>query len=159
MFAYDTGIIGGVLNLGSFLNDFGYDPNDKNGVSQLSSLATSVLQGGAFFGSLAVPYFSKAWGRRRALVLAALFFESGTVMQVVNSHSIRVFLAGRVVSGIGVGAATAVVPVYCAEMAPKSIRGRLGSCFQLFFAIGVLVSYWVDYAVKVCKPLEFRKYD
>lgn len=31
-------------------------------------------------------------------------------------------------------------------MAPKEIRGMLGSCFQLFFATGVRVSYWVDYA-------------
>jgi len=32
------------------------------------------------------------------------------------------------------------------EFAPKHLRGRLGACFQLFFASGVCVSYWVDYA-------------
>ena len=39
--------------------------------------------------------------------------------------------------------------MFSAEMAPKEIRGKLGSCFQLFFATGVAVSYWVDYAVQV----------
>jgi hypothetical protein len=33
-------------------------------------------------------------------------------------------------------------------MAPKQIRGKLGSCFQLFFATGVCISYWVDYAAQ-----------
>ncbi|MCJ1292043.1 hypothetical protein MMC34_003593 [Xylographa carneopallida] len=58
------------------------------------------------------------------------------------------FYVGRVISGLGVGAATVLVPIYAAEMSPKEIRGRLGSCFQLFFAGGVCVSYWVDYAVE-----------
>ena len=39
--------------------------------------------------------------------------------------------------------------MFSAEMAPKEIRGKLGACFQLFFATGVTVSYWVDYAVSV----------
>ena len=63
-------------------------------------------------------------------------------MQVVNTHSLPVFYVGRVISGLGVGAATVLVPMFSAEMAPKEIRGRLGSCFQLFFAGGVCVSYW-----------------
>lgn len=32
-------------------------------------------------------------------------------------------------------------------MAPKNIRGMLGSMFQFFFTLGVMTSYWVDYAV------------
>jgi hypothetical protein len=32
--------------------------------------------------------------------------------------------------------------MFSAEMAPKNMRGQLGSCFQLFFALGVCVSYW-----------------
>ena len=43
--------------------------------------------------------------------------------------------------------ATVMVPIYSAEMAPKEIRGQLGSMFQLFFTIGVMTSYWVDYGV------------
>ncbi|KAI1874706.1 hypothetical protein JX265_004914 [Neoarthrinium moseri] len=32
-------------------------------------------------------------------------------------------------------------------MAPKSIRGSLGSMFQFFFTLGVMTSYWIDYGV------------
>lgn len=69
-------------------------------------------------------------------------FEIGAIMQVVNSHSLALFYVGRVVSGLGVGAATVLIPIFAAEMAPKEVRGNLGSCFQLFFAGGVCVSYW-----------------
>lgn len=37
--------------------------------------------------------------------------------------------------------------MYAAEMSPKEIRGRLGACFQLFFALGVMIAYWTTYAV------------
>ena len=43
--------------------------------------------------------------------------------------------------------ATVIVPIYSAEMAPKEIRGQLGSLFQFFFTVGVMTSYWVDYGV------------
>lgn len=76
----------------------------------------------------------------------------GSILQVINSHKLGLFYAGRVISGFGVGGATVLVPMFSAEMAPKEIRGKLGACFQLFFATGVCVSYWVDYAVKAGIP-------
>lgn len=44
--------------------------------------------------------------------------------------------------------ATVLVPMFTAEMAPKNIRGQLGSMFQFFFTLGVMTSYWVDYGVQ-----------
>lgn len=43
--------------------------------------------------------------------------------------------------------ATVMIPMFSAEMAPKTIRGQLGSMFQFFFTLGVMTSYWVNYAV------------
>lgn len=80
--------------------------------------------------------------------LSSLIFCIGGVLQVVNTHSIGAFYAGRVISGFGVGAATVLVPMFSAEMAPKNLRGQLGSMFQVGFAFGVCVSYWVNYGVK-----------
>ena len=75
-------------------------------------------------------------------MVASVFFEIGAILQVINSHSLAQFYVGRVVAGLGVGAATVLIPIFAAEMSPKEIRGKLGSCFQLFFAGGVCVSYW-----------------
>ncbi len=146
LFAYDTGIVGGVLTLPSFQNDFRYTKSEK---TQVNSNCVSILQGGAFFGCFFIWPLTTWLGRRLAFVIASVVFCIGCIMQIVNSHSLGLFYAGRVISGLGTGAATVLVPIFSAEMAPKEIRGKLGSCFQLFFATGVCISYWVDYAAQV----------
>lgn len=87
------------------------------------------------------------FGRRWSIVLASTIFNIGAIIQTLNTHSLAAFYAARVISGVGVGMATVVIPAYSAEMAPKHIRGTLGSFFQFFFTMGVMTSYWVDYAV------------
>ena len=144
LFAYDTGIVGGVLTLPSFQRDFGYTEAEK---TQVNSNAVSVLQAGAFFGCFLIWPITNYLGRRRSLMKCSVVFLIGTVLQILNTHRLSYFYAGRVISGLGTGGATVLVPMFSAEMAPKEIRGKLGSCFQLFFATGVAVSYWIDYAV------------
>ncbi|KIM97446.1 hypothetical protein OIDMADRAFT_169245 [Oidiodendron maius Zn] len=145
LFAYDTGIVGGVLTLAAFERDFRYS---KAQATNINSNCVSILQAGAFFGCFLIWPITARFGRRWSIVLSSLVFCLGGILQVVNTHSIGAFYAGRVISGFGVGAATVLVPMFSAEMAPKNMRGQLGSCFQLFFALGVCVSYWVNYGVQ-----------
>jgi MFS family permease len=88
--------------------------------------------------------FTARFGRRWSIALASLIFEIDGIIQVFNTGFIGAFYAGRVIGGIGVGMATVLIPMYSAEMSPNSIRGRLGSCFQFFFTLGVMTSYWVS---------------
>lgn len=118
----------------------------------MNSNAVSILQGGAFFGCFLIWPFAKILGRRSGLILSSLIFTVGTILQVINAHTLGTFYAGRVIAGFGIGAATVLIPMYSAEMSPKEIRGRLGACFQLFFALGVMVAYWVTYAVAKHQP-------
>ncbi|KAJ5669530.1 MFS sugar transporter [Penicillium macrosclerotiorum] len=143
-FAFDTGVISGVLSLQSFQDDFGYTKAQKTNVN---SNAVSILQAGAFFGCFLVSPIAKFFGRRTGLIISSLVFTLGTILQVINSGTLGTFYAGRVIAGFGIGAATVLIPMYAAEMSPKEIRGRLGACFQLFFALGVMIAYWVTYAV------------
>ncbi|KAE8394875.1 general substrate transporter [Aspergillus alliaceus] len=145
LFAYDTGIIGGVLTLKSFQNSFRYTAKQK---STINSNSNSLLQAGAFFACFFVWPFTARFGRRWSIVLASAIFCVGAIIQVTPTHSVAAFYVARVVSGIGVGMATVIVPMYTSEMAPRSIRGRLGSFFQGFFVLGVFFSYWIDYAVE-----------
>ncbi|KAI4860006.1 putative MFS sugar transporter [Hypoxylon rubiginosum] len=144
LFAYDTGVVGGVLSLTSFQNDFRVTKANQPSVG---SNATSLLQAGAFFSCFFVWPFTSRFGRRWSIALASLIFSIGGIIQVVNTHSLAAFYVARVISGIGVGMATVIIPMYSAEMAPKHIRGQLGSMFQFFFTLGVMTSYWVDYGV------------
>ncbi|KAF4969975.1 hypothetical protein FSARC_2877 [Fusarium sarcochroum] len=145
LFAYDTGIVGGVLSLESFQRDMGMTPESK---ADVSSNSASLLQAGAFFACFFVWPFTARYGRRLSIVLASFIFNIGAILQLFYpNNSVGTWYAGRVISGIGVGIATVIIPMYSAEMAPKAIRGQLGSMFQFFFTLGVFTSYWVDYAV------------
>lgn len=135
---------GGVLTLKSFQNDFRYTSTQQTTVN---SNAVSILQAGAFFGCFFTMPIAAYLGRRGGLILSSIVFSIGTILQLINAHTLGTFYAGRVIAGLGIGAATVLVPMYAAEMSPKELRGRLGSCFQLFFALGVMVAYWVTFAV------------
>lgn len=101
----------------------------------------------AFFSCFFVWPFTARFGRRLSIVLAAMVFNVGAILQLFSANGVATWYAGRVIAGIGIGFATVIVPLYTAEMAPKQIRGQLGSMFQFFFTLGVMTSYWVDYGV------------
>ncbi|KAL6229987.1 general substrate transporter [Aspergillus navahoensis] len=132
----------GVLTLESFQRDFQYSESQKTAVN---SNAVSILQAGAFLGCfLTAP-------RSNNLTV-------GTILQIINAHTLTTFYAGRVIAGVGIGAATVLIPMYSAEMAPKEMRGRLGACFQLFFALGVMIAYWVTFAASETQPSEPKQW-
>lgn len=81
-------------------------------------------------------------------MISSLIFIVGAIIETINTHSLPAFYVGRVIAGVGLGIATVVIPMYSSEMAPPELRGRIGCFFQLFFTIGILISYWVDYGVK-----------
>jgi sugar porter (SP) family MFS transporter len=144
LFGYDSGIVGGVLTLASFQDDYGYQ---KAGATRTSSLAVGLQQLGAFVACFLAWPLTEKLGRRKALMISSLVFCIGALIQTVNTHSLAAFYVARVVAGLGLGTATVVVPMFSSEMAPKEIRGQVGSFFQLFFTLGIFVSYWVDYGV------------
>jgi MFS family permease len=133
-----------VLTLKSYQNDFRY--TDKTTVS---AVMVSLQNVGAFLAALGISLISARFGRRRTIMASCAVFILGVILQVIPSHALACFYIGRFVSGLGLGAATAVAPSYNAEMAPKEIRGQLGSGMQLLFALGVMISYWIDYGVTV----------
>ncbi|KAJ5675501.1 hypothetical protein N7462_008398 [Penicillium macrosclerotiorum] len=143
LFGYDTGIVGGILTFPSYIRDFGYSDE-----TTVDAVMVSLQNVGAFFAAVAVFSVSERFGRKKTIQTAMFIFCMGVILQVVPSHSLVCFYIGRVVSGVGLGGATAVVPTYSAEMAPKEIRGRLGSGVQWLFTLGVMASYWIDYGVE-----------
>lgn len=118
----------------------------------------SLQNVGAFLAAIAISFVSSRFGRRRTIMASCAIFILGVILQVVPSRTLAVFYIGRFVSGLGLGAATAVAPSYNAEMAPKEIRGQLGSGMQLLFALGVMISYWIDYGVAVGMEVGSRQW-
>src|SRR5699024_10732214 len=128
----------------SFQTDFNF--TDAN-ATRISSIAVGIQQAGALIGCFAIWPLTNRHGRRLAMMTCSAIFCAGVVLETVRSRSIAVFYTGRVVCGLGIGGSATVIPIYLGEMSPKESRARLGSCYQFTFTIGILVSYWVDYAV------------
>ncbi|ESZ90370.1 hypothetical protein SBOR_9242 [Sclerotinia borealis F-4128] len=137
-------VVCGVLTLKSFVHDLQYSTDHA---TRVSSLAVGLQQAGAFVTCFFIWLVADRIGSKLLLQISASIFIVGAVMETVNSHSMAVFYVGRVIVGVGLGAASVVVPMFNAEMTPKELRGQIGSFFQWFYTFGIFTSYWVDYAM------------
>ncbi|KAI9734018.1 MAG: hypothetical protein M1834_002675 [Cirrosporium novae-zelandiae] len=145
VFGWDIGAIGGVLTLDAFKDKFGISDLDKVGAADLSANIVSTLQAGAFAGALVVAWFAERLGRRPALLMSAGVIIVGVVLQSAASGELAAMYVGRFISGVGVGAASMLNPLYISENAPRAIRGGLTGLYQLFIATGTMLSFWVNY--------------
>ncbi|MFI7008839.1 sugar porter family MFS transporter [Streptomyces sp. NPDC050145] len=134
LFGFDTGVVSGALLY--VRKDF-----DLNSFEQGS--VVSVLLIGATIGATTSGKMADRLGRRPSLGLIGVVFIIGTVI-VTAANGYPVLLAGRIVLGLAVGAASALVPVYLSEISPTSIRGQLLTLNQLLITIGILVAYLVN---------------
>ncbi|SNX81362.1 related to quinate transport protein [Melanopsichium pennsylvanicum] len=153
LFGWDTGLIGGILNMPAFQKDFGLE-NDPARLSALKGNIVSVLQAGCFFGAAASFYLTHRFGRKKSMLISAVVFLIGSVIQTVcrlhgqsATSALNQLYIGRVIGGFGVGLASSVVPTYLSECAPRSIRGRLSGMYQLLIVTGICVAYFVNYGM------------
>ncbi len=146
------GLIAIIATFGGLL--FGYDTGVSNGAErpmqeQLGltdiqvGIVLSSLVFAAAFGALIGGQVSDAIGRRKTIIILAVLFFCGTTV-VVLSPGFAVLVAGRVLLGLAVGGASAVVPVYLAEMAPFEIRGSLAGRNELMIVVGQLAAFVVN---------------
>jgi MFS family permease len=90
---------------------------------------TASMPAGSLVGSLLSSFIADRLSRRTAIQIAALIWIIGSVFQTA-SNGVALLCFGRVVSGISIGIASAIVPVYQSEIARKEIRGRVVSLQQ-----------------------------
>ncbi|KAI9262120.1 general substrate transporter [Phascolomyces articulosus] len=127
---------------GSYFNMTGGDPVHE---AVLKGDIVSMMQAGGCVGAILINLIADPYGRRMAILICASVFIIGSVVQVVATN-VAAMMAGRFVGGIGVGACANVVPVYIAEISDKDNRGRMSNLWQFMLVIGIMISYWVDYA-------------
>ena len=155
LFGYDTAVISGAeKGLQAFFMgapDFVYT-DTWHGITSSSALI------GCIIGSALSGICASNLGRKKSLFLAGilfflsalgsyypefLFFDYGK-----PSYSLLVaFNFYRVLGGVGVGLASAICPMYIAEIAPSSIRGKLVSWNQFAIIFGQLVVYFVNFLI------------
>ena len=145
-------VLTAVAALGGFL--FGFDTSVINGGvdaiqetfgmgSALTGFTVSSALLGCMVGAYLAGRLADRWGRTRVMVLASVLF---TVSAIGSGFAFGAWdlILWRVVGGLGVGAASVIAPAYIAEVAPPSIRGRLGSLQQLAIVSGIFVALLSD---------------
>ncbi|KAF1813161.1 general substrate transporter [Eremomyces bilateralis CBS 781.70] len=142
LFGMDMGIIGGVLELDAFEADYNLTERTK---ANLSSNIVSVLQAGCFFGSLGIYILSDKLGRKPSLLISAAVATLGCIIQAAASGKYGALYTGRIIAGIGVGAASSTTPLYISENVPRAIRGGLTGIYQLFIVTGIMLAFWINY--------------
>ncbi|EON16368.1 major facilitator superfamily transporter AAHS family protein [Cupriavidus sp. GA3-3] len=97
-------------------------------------LISSAFFIGMIIGALAGGRLSDRWGRRSVLVWTTVLYSLGA-LATAFAPTYETILASRVVTGIGVQAATSVLLVYIAEMFPGKARGRFVSIVTIGFVV------------------------
>ncbi|MDE5733027.1 MAG: D-xylose transporter XylE [Bacteroidales bacterium] len=155
LFGYDTAVISGAeKGLQAFFigaSDFTYT-DFLHGITSSSALIGCIV-GSALSGILATRF-----GRKKSLIFAGvLFFLSALgsycpefLFFNYGEPSFQLLIAFnlyRVLGGIGVGLASAICPMYIAEIAPSNLRGTLVSWNQFAIIFGQLVVYFVNFMI------------
>jgi len=157
LFGYDTAVISGAEKA---LQNYFQTSDVMHGITTSSALIGCII-GGIISGVLASKF-----GRKKSLMFAAfmffisalgsglpefLFFQKGDSSEAV----LFMFITYRIIGGVGVGLASAITPMYIAEIAPADIRGKLVSWNQFAIIFGMLVVYYVNYFIAVGQPIEW----
>ncbi len=157
LFGYDTAVISGAV---SSIDANFIDPLHLSETARgsLSGWTISSALFGCVLGSCVAGWASNALGRKGGLLVAAALFlvsAAGSAYPEfglgpiggMGPRALTPFILYRILCGIGVGIASMLSPLYIAEIAPSRIRGRLVSFNQLSIVLGMLLVYFVNWAI------------
>ncbi|KAJ9108189.1 hypothetical protein QFC20_003552 [Naganishia adeliensis] len=151
----DIGVISSCLVMPPFVRHFGELRPDGTYYLSTSreSIITSLLAAGTFCGALGQAFLAntKTFGRKFSISFWAVIFIIGCVVQTAAggaspSAAFGMLPAGRFVAGLGVGALSALIPLYNSEAAPKHLRGPMVVMYQLMICAGIAWSYGLSWA-------------
>ncbi|XP_065212241.1 facilitated trehalose transporter Tret1-like [Planococcus citri] len=119
--------------------------SDLGGIRRLTieevSWVGSLINLGAFFGSIPAGYLSFRWGRKKCLLSLAVPIIVGWLMILYNFNNVWFLYIGRFVSGISYGSLNVALPIYNNEICNDNIRGRVGIFYDLMQCVGLVWVY------------------
>ena len=139
LFGYDWVVIGGAVKFYEQFFGLGGSP-------VLQGIATSAALVGCMFGALTAGALSDRYGRKPLLVTAAVLFTLSAVATGLFNR-FGWFCAARLLGGVGIGIASALSPMYIAEVSPAPVRGRLVSLNQMTIVLGILAAQVANWAI------------
>ena len=99
---------------------------------------SAILATGGIVGALLSGLLARFLGRKKSLLLAGFIFTAVSAYSAMLPD-LSVLSACRFLLGFAVGIASFVVPLYLSETTPASIRGSMGTLFQLMITLGIFL--------------------
>ena len=131
LFGFDTVVISGAEKTIQSL--WGLSPG-MHGIAMGSALYGTVV------GSLIGGWPADRFGRKATLLWIGVLYFVGAVGSGLATN-VYMFIAARVIGGLGIGISTVAAPLFISEIAPPKQRGRLAGMFQFNIVFGILVAY------------------
>ncbi|KAL1606006.1 hypothetical protein SLS59_003130 [Nothophoma quercina] len=134
LYGYNQGMFSGILAMPSFGKQTdGYIDNPTQ-----KGWLTAILELGAWFGAVMSGFLAEVMSRKYGILIATGVFSLGVIVQITaiaGGHN--EILAGRFITGIGVGTLSCIVPI--------EVRGALVAGQQLAITFGIMISFWINY--------------
>lgn len=147
LFGYDWVVIGGAKPFYELY--FGI-----SGSATEQGLAMTTALVGCMIGACTCGQLADRIGRKKMLIVSAVIFLISAVLTGAAT-TFSWFIAARFFSGIGIGVASGLSPMYIAEVAPSHVRGKLVSLNQMTIVIGILAAQVVNWLIADPIPAQF----
>jgi MFS transporter, SP family, arabinose:H+ symporter len=131
LFGFDTVVISGAEQKIQAL--WGLTPA-MHGFAMGSALYGTVI------GSLVGGWPTDHFGRKPTLLFIGLLYVV-SALGCGLAGGVTMFIAARLIGGLGIGISTVAAPLYISEIAPPAYRGRLAGMFQFNIVFGIVVSF------------------
>lgn len=136
LFGYDWVVIGGAKPFYELF--FGID-----GSPLMQGVAMTTALIGCLFGAMVAGGAADRYGRKPLLMVSAVLFTVSALATGL-ADDFTLFNIARFIGGIGIGVASALAPMYIAEVSPADIRGRMVSLNQMTIVLGILAAQIVN---------------
>ena len=136
LFGYDWVVIGGAKPFYELFFGISESP-------VLQGVAMSTALVGCLVGAMVAGAAADRYGRKPLLTTAAVLFTVSAIGTGLF-NDFTMFNIARFVGGVGIGVASALSPMYIAEVSPTAIRGRMVSLNQMTIVLGILAAQVVN---------------
>lgn len=135
MLGWSSPVIYKITNPNSTEYNFPVSDSQGDWISSLINLGAASI-------CFPIGLIMDAIGRKKTMLFLVLPFTLGWLL-IAFATNVAMLMAGRFIIGVAGGAFCVTAPTYTSEIAQDSIRGKLGTYFQLMITIGILFSYVV----------------